>query len=44
MVDYLAEKINSMGPPYWDTPKTAAAGPPRAWILGYFSTEEGERA
>ena len=30
MVDYLAEKINSMGPPYWDTPKTAAAGPPRA--------------
>ncbi len=29
MVDYLAEKKNSMGPPYWDTPKSAAAGPPR---------------
>ncbi len=29
MVDYLAEKKNSMGPPYWDTPKSAAAGPAR---------------
>ena len=45
----FGRKKNSMGPPYWDTPKTAAAGPPRAsaglrfppisWILSTAVTQ-----